>query len=144
MMILARRRTRIDGRSPHRCVRSLALLPALLVAVALLPPWAEAQDEPAAQDETLPLPKASELREALQGQIDNLNEEAMRLLPDDAGAAFQVEIDGMLLHRCVPVDDDPRSFDCRMDLRLALPNQRPETKLVTIRLTRLVGEWQVN
>ncbi len=126
-----------------RAVRRWAPGAALLLASVATVCQAAPQD--GAAEDASTLPSAKEVRAALLAHIETLNADATRLLPDDAGAALQVGLDGMVLHRCVPVEDEPRSFDCRMDLRLKLSGSgRPETRMVTIRFTRSTGEWLVN
>lgn len=136
----------------HRfCVRSRALAwlcpwaAVLLGVVCVSVLRAEGADElePEA-DMRVAIPSSAEVRAALEGHIKALDAEAFQVLPRDAAEAVQVRLDGLTLHRCVRLDDDPRSFDCHMDLRLQLPGQRPVTRLVKLRLTRLIGEWLIN
>ena len=86
-------------------------------------------------------PSRDDLRGAYTARIDEVNQGAGQVLSDDEAAALRLQLEDLQKLLCQRIERVGDHYDCRVEVRIRIADQRPETRVVNLWLEHGPQGW---
>lgn len=86
-------------------------------------------------------PSRDDLRAAYAARIDEVNQGAGEVLSDDEAAALRLNLEDLQKLICRRIERIGDHYDCRVEVRIRIADQRPETRVVNLWLEHGAQGW---